>query len=114
MLLPYSTSSTRRSVFWTLLMVAVVATGLLIPLGFLPVHDAPISPFLVLSSSVIAMTLLCVWCCVYVRDEPGLVRIALIGGTVLFLLLTVAVLRAVFTAPTLITTKRMHVQADIR
>jgi general secretion pathway protein G len=113
MLLPYSDSSTRRSIFWTLLVV-VVATGVFIPLCFLRAHDAIIPAFLALGSSVIAMTLLCIWCAVYVRDEPRLVRIALVSGAVFFLLLTVVVLWAAFTSPAIVLTKQMRVQADIQ
>ncbi len=114
MLLPYSASNARRSTFWALLMVAVVAMGVCIPLGLLPSHDVPFSPFWLLGSSVVALTLLCVWGTVYVREEPGLVRILLIGGALFFLLLTVAVLWAAIAAPSIVDTKQMRVKADIQ
>lgn len=115
MLLPYSASSIRRSTFWTLLMVVVVAMGVCIPLGFLPSRDVPISPLWPLGSSVVALTLLFVWGTVYVREEPGLVRIVLVGGAVFCLLLTVAVLWTAIAPPQLDTNmKQMRVRADIR
>jgi hypothetical protein len=35
---------------------------------------------------------LCIWCAIYVRDEPRLVRIALVWIALLFLFITCAVL----------------------
>jgi general secretion pathway protein G len=90
MLLPYSASSTRRSIFTVLLSVSVLGPPVLVVLGLLGAH-APWLVFSSLLSSVVAMTLLCIWCAVYIREEPGLVRVALIWGTVLFLLVTIAV-----------------------
>lgn len=95
-------------------MVAVLAPAVFVVLSLLG-PSAPWLAFLSLCVGVVATTLLCVWCAVYVREEPGLVRIALIWGAVLFLLLTVAVLRAAIAPPRLDTDmKQMRVRADIR
>ena len=114
MLLPYSVSNARRSTFWALLMVAVVAMGVFIPLCFVPSGSIPISPLWPLGSSVISVTVLCVWGTVYVREEPGLVRIVLICGAVCFLLLTGAVLWAAIAASPIVETKQMRVKADVQ
>lgn len=114
MLLPYSASSSRRSVFWALLTVAVVAMGVFIPLCFLPAHDAPISLLWPLGISVMAVTLLCIWGAVCVREEPGFVRFVLISGAVFFLLLTAVVLWFAIAPPSIVETKQMRVQADIQ
>lgn len=114
MLLPYSASSTRRSIFWALLFVAVLVPAVFVGLGMLG-PSAPWLSFLSLCVGVAAATLLCVWCAVYVREEPGLVRIALIWGVVLFLLLTVAVLWVAIAPPQPDTNmKQVRVRADIR
>jgi general secretion pathway protein G len=114
MSLPYSASSTRRSIFWALLFVAVLAPAVCLVLGLLGA-TAPWLTVLSLCIGVAATTLLCVWCAVYVREEPGLVRIALIWGAVLFLLLTVAVLGAAIVPPRLDNNmKQMRVKADIQ
>src|SRR5438067_10618875 len=114
MLLPYSASSARRSIFWALLFVAVLAPAVCVVLGILG-PSAPWLSFLSLCVGVAATTLLCLWCAVYVREEPGLVRIALIWGAVLFLLLTAAVLRVAIAPPQLDPNmKQVRVRADIR
>ncbi len=90
MLLPYSASSARRSIFSGLLSVAVLAPAVFVVVSML----GPTTPWLAFSSFLggfIATTLLCVWCAVYIREEPGLVRVALIWGAVLFLSVTIAV-----------------------
>jgi hypothetical protein len=113
MLLPYSASSTRRSIFWALLFVAVLAPAVSVVLGML--GSAPWLSFLSFSVGVAATTLLCVWCAVNVREEPGLVRIALIGGAVLFLLLTVALFWVTIAPPQLDTNMgQIRVRADIQ
>jgi general secretion pathway protein G len=113
MLLPYSASSSRRSIFWTLLSVAVLAMGGFIPVGLLTGRDSMIPAVLTLCSGIVAMAFLCVWCATYVRDEAGLVRVALVWGAILFLLLTVGVFWAAFT-PSRGDTKQMRVQFDIQ
>lgn len=94
-------------------MVAVLAPAVFAVLGLLG-PTAPWLALLCLCVGVAATTLLCVWCAVYVREEPGLVRIALIWGAVLFLLLTVAVVWAAIAPPSIRDTKQMRVQADIQ
>jgi general secretion pathway protein G len=113
MLLPYSASSTRRSIFSALLMVAVLAPAVCVVVGLLGAR-APWLALLSLGIGVATSTLLCIWCAVYVREEPGLVRIALIWGAVLFLLLTVAFLWAAIAPSHLGPSKQMRSQADIQ
>jgi general secretion pathway protein G len=113
MLLPYSASSSRRSIFWALLWVAVLGPTVLVMLGFLRAAFAPRYAFLSLLSGVAAITLLCVWCAVYVRDEPRLIRIALILIALLFLLVTIGVAFIPSTG-SLGPTKEQKVRADIQ
>lgn len=112
MLLPYSTSSTRISIFWTLLFVAVLTMPVFVVLVFLRV--APWLGLLCLFSGVAAIPLLCVWCVFYLRDEPGLVRLALIWIALLSLVLTIGIAIMTFTPPTIIDTMEMKVRADIQ
>lgn len=112
MLLPYSTSSTRRSIFGGLLFIAVLAPPMFVVRGWLAPSTSWLAFLFLLG--VAATTLLCVWCAVYVREEPGLVRIALIWGAVLFLLLTVAALWVAVAPSSGGDTKHMRVQADIQ
>ena len=95
MLLPHSASSTRRSIFSALLVVAVLAPAALVVFGMLGL--APWLAFLTVLVGFAATTLLCVWCAVYVREEPGLVRVALTWGAVLFLAVTIALAWAALT-----------------
>ena len=68
-----------------------------------------------LRSGVAAITLLCVWCAVYVRDEPRLIRIALIWIALLFLLVTVGVGVALIASPHIDgDTTKTRVRADIQ
>jgi general secretion pathway protein G len=110
MLLPYSTSNARRSTFWGLLWVAVLGPATFVMFGF--VGQAELALWSLLSGAA-AITLLYVWCAVYVREEPRLIRIVLIYGAGLFLLLTVAVGWAI-ARPSIRDTKQMRVQADIQ
>jgi general secretion pathway protein G len=114
MLLPYSVFSTRRSIFWALLWVAVLGPAVLVVLGLLRFAFAPWLAFLPLLSGVAAITLLCVWCAVYVRDEPRLIRIALIWVALLSLLVTIGIGVAVV-ASTHVggDTKELRVRADL-
>lgn len=114
MLLPYSAFNTRRSIFWALFWVAVLG-----PVVFAVVcFSSPVAPpwilFLSLHSSVASMTLLCLWCAVYVRDEPHLTRIALIWIALLLLSVTMAVAWVAISPPRGGCTKEMRVRADIQ
>lgn len=73
-----------------MLMVAVLAPAAFVMLGLLGSRN-PWLALLTLGAGVAATTLLCVWCAIYVREEPILVRVALIWGTVMFLLVTIGV-----------------------
>ncbi len=114
MLLPYLASDKRRSMFWALLWIAVSALAVFALSCFIRSSDTPISPFWILGSSVLAVTLLCVWGAMYIQEEPGLVRIVLIGGAVFFLLLTVAIFWAAIAPPSIQDTKEMRVKYDIQ
>ena len=113
MLLPYSASSARRSLFLALLAVALLAPTVLVVFTMLGAR-APWFDFLSLSVGVAATTLLCVWCAVYVREEPGLVRIALIWGALLFLSVTIRVARITSKPISIVDTKEMRVKGDIQ
>lgn len=111
MLLPYSASDKRRSIFWALLWVAVLAIAVFIWFYFIPLLDAPsVVPWL-LGGSAIAVTFLCVLGAVYARKELGLVRSVLIGGAVFFQLLTALALRLAI-APSIICER--PVKADVQ
>jgi general secretion pathway protein G len=116
MLLPYSASDSRRSTFWALLWVAVLGPAVLIVLFFLPPRSvAPWLAFLSLLSGLAAITFLCVWCALYVRDEPRLIRIALTWIALLFLSLFVAIGIALIAPPSLgCITKADRARADIQ
>jgi hypothetical protein len=81
----------RRPIFWLLFTVAVASPVFLLAYILL-VHAEPIG---VVETGVRvwlgSTTLLCVWCSVCIRDEPVLVRCAVVWLTVLFLLLTIGV-----------------------
>jgi general secretion pathway protein G len=114
MLLTSSASSTRRSIFWAFLWVAVLGPAVLAVVCFLPPSAvAPWLPFLSLHSGVAAITLLCVWCAVYVRDEPHLIRIALIWIALLSLLVTIGV-ALIASTHSGGDTKEQRVRADIQ
>lgn len=113
MLLPYSASTTRRSIFSALLMVAVLAPAVLVVMTMLGAR-APWLAFLSLSAGVASTTLLCVWCAVYVREEPGLVRIALIWGALLFLSITIWVAWITSKPISIVDTKETLTKADIQ
>jgi general secretion pathway protein G len=92
MLLPYPASSSRRSAFWALLWVAVLGPAGLTVLCFLSRSVVvPWLAFLSLLSSVAAIAFLCVWCAIYVRDEPRLIRIAMSWIALLSLSLLVTI-----------------------
>jgi general secretion pathway protein G len=116
MLLPYSASSSRRSAFWALLWVSVLGPAVLGVVCFLSSSRvAPWFGLLSLLSGVAAITVLCVWCAVYVRDEPRLIRIALIWIALLFLLVTVGIGVALIASPSIGgDTKEWKVRADIQ
>jgi hypothetical protein len=85
------TVNIRRSIYSILLSISVLASAVLV--GAITPWLAPLA----FSSGFVAIALLCIWCAVYVRDEPLLVRIALIWVA----LLSFSVIIAVFMAPPL-------------
>ena len=82
----------RRSLFSALVSIAILSLSVFVVLVFLGTVAPPLA-MISLHTTVAAMTLLCVWCAVYVRDEPGLVSATLIGVAVLFLVLTLVAFR---------------------
>lgn len=113
MLLPYSGSDSRRSTFWALLWVSVLGPAMLVTLAFL--GAAPWLALLFLLGGLAAITALCVWCALYVRDEPRLIRIALSWIALLFLSLLVTFGVALIAPPHLgCITKKDRVRADIQ
>ena len=103
--------NTRRLIYSTLLSVAVLGPVVLAGRSFVA-GDRPILFAWAFFGGLVAIILLCVWCSVYVRDEPRLARIALIWIALLSLCFTIAV---VFTFPTNRgDSKGQFVVADIR
>lgn len=94
-------------------MFAVLAPAVVVVFSLLGARAPWLLPWS-LGLGVASSALLCIWCAVYVREEPGLVRIALIWGAVLFLLLTVAFLWAAFAPSHLGPSKQVRVKADIQ
>jgi general secretion pathway protein G len=96
-----------------LLWAAVLGPAALVVVCFLRV--APRLAFLSLLSGIAAITLLCVWCAVYVRDEPRLIRIALIWIALLSLSLLVTFgVASIASTNHLGPTKQVKVRADIQ
>src|ERR1043166_338750 len=89
MLLPYSASNARRSTFWALLWLAVLGPAVLVAGGF--VGFTPWLAFPSLLSGVAAIGFLCVWCAIYLRDEPRLARIRLVWIALLILSLLITI-----------------------
>jgi hypothetical protein len=83
----------RRSIYYVLLTVAVLAPILLAGRYFVKALNAAgwVSgvPFL---SLFVAITLLCIWCAIFVREEPRLVRIVLIWIALLSIWIPIAVM----------------------
>jgi hypothetical protein len=95
--------------FW----VAVLGPAVLVVIFFLPSSAVPLwLVFSSLHSGGAAIMLLCIWCAVYAKDEPRLVRIALIWIALLFLSVTIGVPWAAST-PRIGETKKIRVRADI-
>lgn len=68
----------RRIIYWTLFAVTVCApVCFILYVSFAPSTEAGLAGISV-HSWLVATLLLCIWCAVYVRDEPALVRLALI------------------------------------
>jgi hypothetical protein len=85
MLTAYPESNVRRTVYAILLFLAVLGPAILVVLA---IRDAR-APWIQISSffgGIVGVILLCIWCAVYVQDEPQRVRIALIWIAVLFLI----------------------------
>ena|ERR1700730_12171210 len=93
MLLPYPDPNVRRSIYSVLLGLAVLGPVVLASLSFAGVvaHWLEGVSFL---SGFLGTAFLCIWCAVYVRDEPQRVRIALIWIALLFLFVTGVLLTA--------------------
>jgi uncharacterized membrane protein len=93
MLTAYPHSNVRRSVYAILLFFAVLGPATLVVLA---IKNAR-APWMLITSlfgGILGLFLLCIWCAVYVQDEPQRVRIALIWIAVLFM---VMVLGMIFT-----------------
>jgi hypothetical protein len=91
MLTPNSDSTARRSVYGLLLGLAVLG-----PVVGPLLSYSRVGPKWLEGVSYVAgfagIASLCAWCAAYVRDEPRLVRIALVWVALLFLFVTCAVL----------------------
>ncbi len=93
MLLALSVLNIRRATYFVLLVVSVL--GIAMSAGRLVIEAIP--PSLAVPGFLcgfISLPLLCVWCAVYVRDEPNLARIAFIWIAVLCIFLFTALLMA--------------------
>jgi hypothetical protein len=86
MLTRYPEGNTRRSVFAVLLFLSVLGPAVLATLTIKNVRAQPIE-VLSFFAGLLGIPLLCIWCAVYIRQEPRRVQIALIWIAVLFLFL---------------------------
>ena len=105
--------NTRRLIYATLLSVAVVSPVVLVGSPFVKGWDHPLFLTWAFVGGPIAMAFLCVWGAVYVRDEPRLIRIALVWIALVSLFVTIGV---ALTASTYRggDSKEMRVRADIQ
>jgi hypothetical protein len=80
---------TRRPIFWILFVLAIATP----PSFILYVSLADTVPvwldLTLLRIWLGSIMLLCIWCALCVRDEPGLVRCAMIGLAIIFLFLAI-------------------------
>ena len=84
MLLAYPEFNTRRSIYAVLLFLSVLGPAVLIALAMKSTTSDGIL-IAALLVTLLGIPLLCIWCAIYVYDEPGRVRIALTWIAALFL-----------------------------
>jgi peptidoglycan/LPS O-acetylase OafA/YrhL len=84
MLIAYPESNVRRSIYAILLFLAVLGPSLLIALAIKDVRADWIQ-ITAIFATMASIPLLCIWCALYVREEPQRVRIALTWIAALFL-----------------------------